>query len=232
MKKRRFFFACILFLLAGGLAWQLRYGLPDFGQARKAVGNSVQNAVLGAVQPEDVAALAMKTLEMKQGEHGIELWRLKAAWGNVRQEGGMLELATPRFTYYMPPNNEELQVVSERGEVDQSAKIIRFVRSVVATYGNSTLKAPLMVYNGTAKTLIFPQGTDFAGPDMEGTARDAVWRLNDRVIDASGGVDITWERAVDLLAAPRAARYNAGPSRNETAPVSSPDASQGTPHAR
>ncbi len=232
MKKRSIFFSLIILLIAGGFVWHHLFGLPGFKQAQQTLKETAKNVALGAAKPEDVAALAVKAIEMKQGEHGIELWRLKAEWGNVRQEGGLLELEKPRFTYYMPPNNEEIRIVSEVGEVNQHTKIIRFIRSVVATYGNNTLKSPLMVYNGTSKALIFPRGTDFGGPNMDGTAHDAVWRLNDRVIDASGGVDITWIRAVDPLVLPQTARHNeTGPPLNETAPASPSAAPQGAPHA-
>ncbi len=222
MTKSRFFFVACLLLLVGGAAWYYLFGTSDFDQAKKNLKESAQNAVLSNAKPEDVAALAVKAIEMKQGEHGVELWRLKAEWGNVRQEGGLLELKKPKFTYLMPPDNAELQVTSEQGEVNQTTKIIRFIQSVVVTQGNNTLRAPIMVYNGTAKTLLFPQGAEFDGRGVEGTAANALWRLNDRVIDASDGVDMTWERAVDLTAVPRQHRNGTKPHSNSTAPASSP----------
>ncbi len=206
-RLRIFLFVC-LFLLVGGGAWYYFTGQSDFDQAKKKLKETAQNAVLGAVKPEDAATLAVKAIEMKQGEHGIELWRLKAEWGNVRREGELLELEKPNFTYHMPPDNTELRVVSEQGEVSQTAKTIRFVRSVIVTQGNDTLKASLMVYNGTSKKLLFPEGASFTGRGTSGTAADVVWRLNDRVIDASGGVDMTWERDADPMPLSKAERQN------------------------
>ncbi len=197
MNKRRFFLFLLVLLLVLGTAWYYLFGFIGYDEAKQSLKDTAQNVALGAASPEDVAALAVKAIEMKQGEHGIELWRLKADWGNARQEGGLLELEKPKFTYYMPPDNQELKVVSEKGELNQATKIIKFISSVVVSQGNNTLKAPLMIYNGTAKTLYFPDGAQFVGRNMWGRADTALWRLNDRVIDASGGVDMTWERSLD-----------------------------------
>ena len=81
----------------------------------------------------------MKAINLTQGEHGAELWRLKADWGNMRRRDNVKELEKPKFTYYMPPDNAELQVASNKGEIYQDIQEIRFVDDVVATFGERSI---------------------------------------------------------------------------------------------
>ena len=86
-----FVLACVL----GALVWWLFFKSDTLEAAKEEVKQKVQDIAAGAAKPDDIAALAVKAIDMTQGEHGLELWRLKAEWGSMHREGGMLELAAP-----------------------------------------------------------------------------------------------------------------------------------------
>lgn len=191
--KQRVIVFCAILAVAGGLVWWLFFKPLSLDAVKEELKEKAQDMVQGATKTDDLAALAVKAIDLKQGEHGVELWRLKAEWGNMRREGGLLELEKPNFTYYMPPHNEEVRVKAETGDVNQVSKLIRFRTNVEAYYDDKTISGPLMVYNGTGKVLTFPEGAVFGGPGMTGEAPMVTWILNEQLIKADGGVNMTWE---------------------------------------
>ncbi|MCC8194545.1 MAG: hypothetical protein LIP28_07870 [Deltaproteobacteria bacterium] len=107
-------------LLALGVGWYIfTDGTMSLGAAKKKLVQKAQDAVVSNADPEDVAALAMKAINLTQGEHGAELWRLKANWGNMRRKDNVMELEKPDFTYYMPPDNKAIFIVGDKGEIEQ-----------------------------------------------------------------------------------------------------------------
>lgn len=197
--KKIFLSVCIAAALF--VAWYMYTdGTMSLKAARKKIVKEAQEAVVQGASPEDVAALAMKAINMTQGEHGAELWRLKAEWGNVRRKDNVMELEKPNFTYYMAPDNIPMNVTSEKGEVDQEEQIVRFIGSVVAVHQDRTVKAPVMVYSGKKRELVCPEGADMTGKDMAGTANRVVWDLNSKVLNGLGNVDMTFDN--DTVLAP------------------------------
>lgn len=192
MKQRAIVF-CTILAVVGGLVWWLFFKPLSLDAVKEELKEKAQSVAQGTTKADDLAALAVKAIDLKQGEHGVELWRLKAEWGNMRREGGLLELEKPNFTYYMPPHNEEVRVKAETGDVSQTSKLIRFRTNVQADYDGKIISGPLMVYNGTGKVLTFPEGAVFAGPGMSGDAPTVTWLLNEQLIKADGGVSMTWE---------------------------------------
>ncbi len=92
-------------------------GTMGMDAAKKKFVQQAQDAIVSNVEPDEVAALAMRAINLTQGEHGAELWRLKADWGNMRRKDNVLELEKPRFTYYMPPDYKAITVVAVRGDI-------------------------------------------------------------------------------------------------------------------
>lgn len=169
-------------------------GAMSLNAAKRNIKQAAQDVVVAAgASPEDVAALAVKTINMTQGENGIELWRLKADWGNMRRNDDIMELEKPKFTYYMPPDNAEVTIASDKGEIDQEAQKIRFVANVVATLDGRVATAPLVIYQGKTREMVFPDGVEFSGAGISGKANRVVWRLQDKVIEAVGGIDMFFE---------------------------------------
>lgn len=197
--KKLFGAACV-FLIAIVVAWYIiADGTSIFKAAKKQVVEKAQDAILNNTSPEDVAALAMKTITMTQGEQGMELWRLKADWGNMRRRDNVMELEQPRFTYYMPPDNRAVLILSDKGDIAQEEQRIRFLNSVVATYDDKTLLAPEMHYVGKARDVICPRGGRIIGQGYEGSADNIVWHMNDHMITAFGNIDVTFESDADIV---------------------------------
>ena len=196
MKKSIFL---VLALISLGAWYYITDGEMTLDAAKKGIRNAALDTVAHSVKPEDVAALALKTIEFKQGENGIELWRLKADWGNMRRNGETMELEKPRFTYYMPPDNNEVAITSNKGDLNQEKQVIQFFENVVSTFDERTLLSSRMIYEGKGRVMTFPEGAALEGKDVAGTAAHVVWRLGDRIIDASGGVDVTFHSERNFL---------------------------------
>lgn len=211
---KKIFFAVFA---AGALlvAWYIYTdGTMNLKNARKKIIQEAQEAVVQSASPEDVAALAMKAVNMTQGENGAELWRLKAEWANVRRKDNIMELEQPKFTYYTAPDNVPLSITSEKGEVNQEEQIVRFIGSVVATYQDRIVKAPVMVYSGKRRDLVCPEGADMAGAnDMAGSANRVVWDLGTKILNGFGNVDMTFHN--------NTAPTPAGPDNPQNAPTDS-----------
>ena len=144
---------------------------------------------------QSLLELALKTINLSQGEGGLELWRLKAEWANMQKEDGKIVVERPSLTYFMPEKDEEekqktLFVTSESGEVDQKEQILRFENHVHITMDDKTIQGDLLVYNGTAKTMTLPNGGEFTGTGISGAAPFLVWDMNNKIIRANGGVDV------------------------------------------
>ena len=139
--------------------------------------------------------LALKTINLSQGEGGLELWRLKAEWANMQKEDGKIVVDRPSLTYFMPEKDKEekqktLFVTSESGVVDQKEQILRFENQVHITMDDKAIQGNLLVYNGTAKTMTLHNGGEFTGTGISGTAPFLVWDMNNKTIRAEGGVAV------------------------------------------
>lgn len=209
MKK---LFAAAAFLAVLAVGWYFfTDGTMSMKGAKKKLVREARDAALEHAAPEEVAALAMKAMNLTQGEHGAELWRLKADWGNMRRSDQILELEKPRFTYYMPPEHIELTIVSDKGEIDENEQKIRFVTNVVATYRDRRITAPSLVYFGKSREVVCPEGAEMTGAGMEGTANRVVWRLRDKVLEGLGDVDMTFENDKDIFSPEGRENENSAP---------------------
>ena len=132
---------------------------------------------------------ALESINMKQGEGGLELWRLKAHWANIRHEDNVIVVEKPKLDYVLSANdNKHLFINALKGEVDQTAQTIHFLGDVDAQYEKNTISGPALVYNGTARTMSFTEPSNFSGEDMQGSADKIVWLMTSRMIEAQGNV--------------------------------------------
>ncbi len=144
---------------------------------------------LGALEsPEDIFTLALKEIELAQGGGGIEEWRLKANWAAMRKESDIINLTRPVVTYFMPENRGELQVTSSTGSVDQANRNVIMQGDVVAVNSDMTLKTTEMFYDSATRQMKFDKGASFSGEKVSGKADNLVWKMNERVIEATGDV--------------------------------------------
>jgi Uncharacterized protein conserved in bacteria len=192
MKK---LFGVVCVLIAMGVACYFYFGgSVNPASIKKQLAQEAQDAVLNNAAPEEIAALALKAIQLTQGEQGVELWRLKADWGNMRRKDNVMELEKPSFTYYMPPDNKVVTIVANKGEIEQEQQIIRFIDSVVITYEGRTLHAPEVVYFGKPREIICPQGGLVQGQGYEGSAaRNIVWYMKNQVIEAVGDIAVLFD---------------------------------------
>ena len=139
---------------------------------------------------QDSLELALKTISLSQGEGGVELWRLKAEWASMQKENGKIIVQRPTLTYFMPEKDKTLFITSDSGVIDQKEQILRFIDHVHISQEDKSIRGSLLVYNGTAKTMTFPQGGEFTGTGTSGDAPFLVWDMNHKVIRAEGGVSV------------------------------------------
>ena len=136
--------------------------------------------------------LAIKSFLLSQGEDGSTLWRLKAISGTMHKESDLILIDQPALVYYLPPDNDELFVSSDRGEVVQAAKRIRFLGNVVLRHGGSTITSDELVYDGNTKTMEIPHGGFLLGERNSGRADRIVWHLDTRILRCEGSVETTF----------------------------------------
>ncbi len=157
-------------------------------------------------------SLSLKSIDLFQGEGGFEVWRLKAEWASMQKKGGKIFVEKPKLVYLMPPDNRELFVTADKGDIDQQEQILRFIDNVFAYQGNNTLRGPLLVYNGTAKTMTFPDGGEFSGKGSSGSAPFVIWSMHSNTVEASGGVTVHFEGTPELFPNEEAGEPRAAPA--------------------
>lgn len=222
--KKTASYVVLLALVFAAIYWFMAPDVSDIDQTKEKLATAVQDGVLEQVsqagqagQPgnDDLSALAMKAIDLRQGEGGVQLWRLEAEWGNLRQEDGLLFLEKPRFSYRMD-DGETVRVVSATGDIDQDGQIVRFVGEVEARHSDNLLRAPLMVYNGKDRTLTLPDPAEFTAPGLELKAARVVWALQDQTISGDGGVSARWEREEKIPGSDSANDNEAAPAVSDT----------------
>lgn len=134
--------------------------------------------------------LALKTINLSQGEGGIELWRLKAEWASMQKEDGRIAVQQPVLTYFMPEKDHPLLVTSDKGLIDQKEQVLQFIDDVLISQADKSMRGKLLVYNGTVKTMTFPQGGKFTGTGVSGEAAFLVWDMKSKTIRAEEGVSV------------------------------------------
>lgn len=153
------------------------------------------NEIRQAVQknqngPENAVDLSLKGIELLQGEHGEELWRLNAKGAWYDQQQGVIQVSHPEITYILKTDKQELTVTSGRGIVDQQSRIARLWEDVEIQREGGYIRCDLLIYNGTDHTLNMPGTVRFEGPDLFGSADDVVWHLNENAVTADSNVAV------------------------------------------
>lgn len=166
---------------------------------------------------EEAVGLALKGVELVQGEKGVELWRLKATWAALRQEKGVIDVDSPDIIYKVGKTEEPLRVIAPKGEVRDNQSFIRLWDKVTCTYRDYVLDGTLMTYNSTSRLMIFPEGAVIVGATSRGNATRLSWNLATNVIEGEDGVVVHWSRAD--AAAPNASGTSGNPDRATHAPA-------------
>jgi hypothetical protein len=134
-------------------------------------------------------SLALQNIELKQGEGGVELWRVKADKALMEEKNGKIFVEEPLVTYFSsPPGTEPLFISSVSGDIDQTSQVLRFLQDVRVVQENAAMQGDLLIYNGTDKTMTMPQGGAFTDAGMKGKALFVRWRMTEKRIEAEGEV--------------------------------------------
>lgn len=162
-------------------------------------GETSSNSTAPVQGASSALELALKGFLLSQGEGGNTLWQLKATSGNMAKEGSAILIDKPDLVYYLPPDNAELHISSDKGEVDQAKKIIRFMGNVTLTSSHSTIKSDVLIYNGETRVMELPQGGTLEGTGTSGTAEHIIWHLDTRIVECTGQVETKFSTSEDIF---------------------------------
>lgn len=184
MRRRTLLILLAVAVAAGGAAaWNWQAGV------RKALETAMSGEAPSSSTLEEAVGVAMKGIELVQGEKGIELWRLKATWAQLRQSNNIIDVDKPDLVYQMD-GGKQVRIVAQKGEVQQQVQLVRMWDDVHATHERHELFASLMLYNGTSRTMYFPEGARMAGQSMSGNATKLEWDVAADVLRGSDGVSL------------------------------------------
>lgn len=205
MKRSRILFIITLALLLGGGWYFLQNnkaallghfldnaqenGLHAFD------GSKLQdNGTLSGNPLEEVAGLAIKGINLFQGNKGLELWRLKASWAHMSQNGEQIDVEKPVVRYALGdgstsnPGDDVLDVKAKFGKITDNQRFLTLWDDVVITRYDDILTGPKMTYNADKRLMFFPDGAALESPTASGSARVFSWDLAQNVMHASGDV--------------------------------------------
>ena len=188
-----------------GVCWLfLRQGLPlrpDDSEQKTPGRNGTERRVqddasLALETPGDsdsgdnALRLALKSINLSQGEGGFELWRLKAEWATVQKQDETIVVEKPHLTYFVKDGAPPMLIRSATGSIDQKNRILRFLNAVRVSQEAKLLTSDMLIYQGDDKTMTFPGGGEFFDTGVFGRAGRLVWHIEEKRIDASDGVSV------------------------------------------
>lgn len=143
----------------------------------------------------EAAALAMKGLNLMQGEKGLEFWRLKADWAAMHQDSGVIDVREPRVRYTLGDGSKEdyVFVVSQLGKITDDQRVLTMWDHVVMTHGQDVLTGPLLVYKTDERIARFPDGAEFENPGMDGAFGNLQWNMDTNLLDGGNGVVVVFK---------------------------------------
>ncbi|MFR3458495.1 MAG: hypothetical protein ACLTTU_09370 [Bilophila wadsworthia] len=97
------------------------------------------NATQSGNPLEEVAGLAIKGINLFQGNKGLELWRLKASWAHMSQNGDTIDVDKPVVRYALGegsasnPDDDVLDVQAQLGKITDNQRFLTLWDDVVIT---------------------------------------------------------------------------------------------------
>ncbi|MCL1889765.1 MAG: LPS export ABC transporter periplasmic protein LptC [Desulfovibrionaceae bacterium] len=148
----------------------------------------VGEETLETVEP---AAMEIRGLEMRQGEDGVELWRLKARNAVMPEREGEIIAFDPFLTYFY--QNETIIVQSDQGELDQKSNRISFTGRVRVMSGQDILLADRLLYEGNERKLYCPDLSTLERAGLSGRSNEFALDLDELVWRGTKGVSVDLE---------------------------------------
>lgn len=207
MKRSRLLLFLLLgVVLAAGVWYAVDYSATPATLIEKALnlagksgltsfdGSKLQTNATEANPLEEVVGLAIKNINLFQGNKGVELWRLKASWAHLSQNGDTIDVDSPKIRYALgessvsDPLSDILMVESDKGRITDNQRFLTLWENVVVTRFEDVLTGPRMNYDGTTRTMVFPEGAALDSPTASGTAEVFTWDLAKNELYGTNGV--------------------------------------------
>ena len=161
----------------------------------------------------EAATLAIKGINLLQGEKGFEFWRLKAEWAAMHQENDVIDVREPKVRYTLGEDGREdyVYVSSDLGRVMDGQRILTLWQRVRLTHGEAIVTGPKLVYTANDRIALFLDGAELDSPEMSGTFTRLRWSMGQKQIEGEEGIDVTFKArasqadADDVLQEPGAA---------------------------
>ncbi len=210
MTKRRVARLAALAVLLG-LAWAgwLAWESWRAGQVVDALRDVAQSADLKAIldaQPSASSAadsadgkdaglgLALRGVELAQGEEGHEVWRLHAEWATLTQSSGVVDVGAPRVLYTVDEARGGGHVLASAATgriLDKNSRVI-MEGGVRAEYKDDVLTGPRAEFASASRVLVFPSGGTINSPELSGYASVLRWSMITNILEGERGVEVIW----------------------------------------
>ncbi len=158
---------------------------------------------------EDTVGLAMKEIQISQGENGLEEWHLQAKWATMYEKTNIVQFENPEMWHrvgeiqgknktsqndikFLKDDTEKLIVVAQRGLVYDNNEKILLQENVHATQANSFIKGEILSYDNKDQLAVFPNKAIFGSENLEGSANIMSWNMVENKIYGSGQVEVLW----------------------------------------
>lgn len=142
---------------------------------------------------EDSLGLALKGVNLSQGENGIELWRLKASWACLSKDRESIQVDSPTVQYLLGDglNNDTITVRSDKGKIVENQNTIILWKNLLIAQDNKSITGPYMVYDTKKRHIYFPDGAQFTSPQATSAAGKVSWDLKSNIISGKNGIKVT-----------------------------------------
>ncbi|MEG2140761.1 MAG: LPS export ABC transporter periplasmic protein LptC [Bilophila sp.] len=157
-------------------------------------GSKVQGNATSANPLEEVVGLAIKNINLFQGNKGVELWRLNASWAHLSQNGDTIDVDKPVIRYALgddsvsKADSDVLNVKADKGRITDNQRFLSLWDNVLVTRYDDTLTGSRMNYDAPTRTMVFPEGAVLESPTASGTAKIFTWDLAKNELYGTNGV--------------------------------------------
>ncbi|KAA0205368.1 LPS export ABC transporter periplasmic protein LptC [Lawsonia intracellularis] len=200
--KKFFIWTIILILIFSFAYWLYTQKVMDslFTTEKKQAGNELLNindsdptSVDHSLSLENSLGLALKGVNLSQGENGIELWRLKASWARLSKDRESIQVDSPIVQYLLGDglNNDAITVRADKGKIVENQNTIILWENLLIAQDNKSITGPYMVYDTKKRHIYFPSGAQFTSPQATSAAGKVTWDLKSNIISGKNGIKVT-----------------------------------------
>lgn len=200
--KKFFIWIIILILIFSCAYWLYTQKVMDslFTTEKKQVKNELldtnaNDQTSGDHSPslEDSLGLALKGVNLSQGENGIELWRLKASWARLSKDRESIQVDSPTVQYLLGDglNNNAITVRANKGKIVENQNTIILWENLLIAQDNKSITGPYMVYDTKKRHIYFPDGAQFTSSQATSEVGKVTWDLKSNIISGKNGIKVT-----------------------------------------